>query len=118
MKNYLPNREKVKENQLPFPSFSREVLVPLFRRLQEDLRTILFEPKVGVQCLASQPNSQHRAAKLLCLAFWGRMLNPLGMLGSKTLNMMMCQNLSKQPVRFPNGPLIPEKMIQESPCIT
>lgn len=37
------------------------------------------------------------------------MLNPLGMLGSKTLKIMMCPNLSKQPVRFPNGPLIPLK---------
>lgn len=54
---------KGKGKQLPFPV----KVVPLFRRLQEDLRTILFEPKVGVQCLASQPNSQHRAAKFCAL---------------------------------------------------
>lgn len=54
---------KGKGKQLPFPV----KVVPLFRRLQEDLRAILFEPKVGVQCLASQPNSQHRGANCCAL---------------------------------------------------
>ena len=87
MKYHLPNREKVKENNCLF----REVLVPLFRRLQEDLRAILFEPKVGVQCLASQPNPTPYTIEeqIVVPCLRGRMLHPLGMLGSKTLNIML-----------------------------